>query len=308
MPPALAYIEYSNTFHHQSYPAISPTRPELSATGKTVFISGGGRGLGTGIVDAFAQAGAKNIVIMGRNATALQSVATATETAWPSTKITTVAGDVSCEADVARAFDEVKKVAPAGIDVVVANAGYLATVAPIPAATPAAGDSSTEQTKLDPVLTDWWRAFEVNVKGVFLLARHFLALAVPNAVFLNVSAGACHLNPVLPGFSGYAGSKIATARVVETLQAENPAFRFYSVQPGAVMTDMLTNSGLLALPDLPLDDLELPGHFMVWLASPEAEFLKGKFLWANWDVEELKEKKEKILAGNNLVTGLVGWA
>ncbi|KAF2468405.1 NAD(P)-binding protein [Lindgomyces ingoldianus] len=256
MPPALPFIEYSNTFHHKSYPAISPTRPELSAAGKTVFISGGGRGLGTGIVAAFAQAGAKNIVIMGRNATSLQTVATTTETAWPSTKITIVTGDVSCEVDVARAFYEVKKVAPDGVDVVVANAGHLATVAPIPAAAPTAGHSSTEQTKLDPVLMDWWRAFEVNVKGVFLLARHFLASAMPSAVFLNVSAGACHLNPVLPGFSAYAGSKIATARVIETLQEENPAFRFYNVQPGVVKTDMLTNSGLLAIPDLPLDDRE----------------------------------------------------
>lgn len=32
----------------------------------------------------------------------------------------------------------------------------------------------------------------------------------------------------------------------------------------------------------------LPGQFNLWLASPEAEFLKGKFIWVNWDVEELK--------------------
>lgn len=53
---------------------------------------------------------------------------------------------------------------------------------------------------------------------------------------------------------------------------------------------------------------ELPGHFLVWLASPEAEFLKGKFLWANWDVDELTAKKDDIAAGNKLKTGLVGWA
>lgn len=33
----------------------------------------------------------------------------------------------------------------------------------------------------------------------------------------------------------------------------------------------------------------LPGDFAVWAASAEATFLHGRFVWANWDVEELKE-------------------
>jgi hypothetical protein len=32
----------------------------------------------------------------------------------------------------------------------------------------------------------------------------------------------------------------------------------------------------------------LPGHFSVWAATPEASFLHGHFVWANWDVNELK--------------------
>lgn len=32
----------------------------------------------------------------------------------------------------------------------------------------------------------------------------------------------------------------------------------------------------------------LPGHFSVWAATPEARFLHGRFVWANWDVDELK--------------------
>jgi hypothetical protein len=35
--------------------------------------------------------------------------------------------------------------------------------------------------------------------------------------------------------------------------------------------------------------VELPASFMVWASSPEADLIKGKFLWANWDVNELKE-------------------
>ena len=40
--------------------------------------------------------------------------------------------------------------------------------------------------------------------------------------------------------------------------------------------------------------MDLPAGFAVWLCSPEADFLRGKFLWSNWDVEELKAKKDVI--------------
>jgi len=53
--------------------------------------------------------------------------------------------------------------------------------------------------------------------------------------------------------------------------------------------------------------VELPASFIVWAASPEAEFLKGKFIWANWDVDELKAKKEELLASPQLTFGLLGW-
>jgi hypothetical protein len=56
-----------------------------------------------------------------------------------------------------------------------------------------------------------------------------------------------------------------------------------------------------------LDLVSLPASFNVWLASPEARFLKGKFLWANWDVDELKAQAKEIEAGTQLSIGLVGW-
>jgi hypothetical protein len=36
----------------------------------------------------------------------------------------------------------------------------------------------------------------------------------------------------------------------------------------------------------PIEDL--PGGFAVWAATTEAEFLHGRFVWANWDIDELK--------------------
>ncbi|EJD54056.1 NAD(P)-binding protein [Auricularia subglabra TFB-10046 SS5] len=282
--------DYTDVYHHSVYPAISPRRPEVSVAGKTIVISGGGKGLGTGIVDAFAQAGAANIVVTGRNVGSLEAIKARIETSYASTKVAFVAGDVSREEDVARVFAAAKQVAPGGIDVFIANAGYMASPVPI------------SESKTD----DWWYAYEVNVKGVFLQARYFLAAAAPNAAFFNISAGAAHLAPPIHGFSAYASSKLGAARVVETLQLENPALRFFNIQPGVVKTEMLTKSGFEAY-NPPMDDHDLAGHFIVWLNSPEGEFLKGKFLWVNWDVDELKARKEEILSGNKLVTGLTGW-
>ena len=35
----------------------------------------------------------------------------------------------------------------------------------------------------------------------------------------------------------------------------------------------------------------MAGHFAVWAASDEARFLQGRFVWAKWDIENLKTGK-----------------
>jgi hypothetical protein len=45
----------------------------------------------------------------------------------------------------------------------------------------------------------------------------------------------------------------------------------------------------------------------VWLASEEAAFLHGRYIWANWDVPELLEMKERILDDKSLLkVGIIG--
>lgn len=52
--------------------------------------------------------------------------------------------------------------------------------------------------------------------------------------------------------------------------------------------------------------VELPGHFSVWLATEQARFLNHKFLWANWDAEELLARKKEIEDSNMLTWLLQG--
>jgi hypothetical protein len=41
-------------------------------------------------------------------------------------------------------------------------------------------------------------------------------------------------------------------------------------------------------------EADLGAHFAVWLASSEAEFLRNRFSFVNWDVDELKTHEDKI--------------
>ena len=53
--------------------------------------------------------------------------------------------------------------------------------------------------------------------------------------------------------------------------------------------------------------VDLPAAFTVWAVSPEARFLNGKFVWAHWDVTELKEREKEIAGTDKFTLGLLGW-
>lgn len=56
------------------------------------------------------------------------------------------------------------------------------------------------------------------------------------------------------------------------------------------------------------DIVELSGDFFNWVVSDEAKFLNGKFIAANWDAEELLQRKDEITGDRHIYTmGLIGW-
>jgi NAD(P)-dependent dehydrogenase (short-subunit alcohol dehydrogenase family) len=121
---------------------------------------------------------------------------------------------------------------------------------------------------------------------------------VPGSVLINVSTAAAHVPPI-PGMSAYATSKFASTRFFEYVGWENPDIRVANVHPGVIPTAMEAKSRASGY-DFPMDTSEfdvaycewkinadcfqivdLPASFIVWVASPEAEFTKGKYLWVN---------------------------
>lgn len=280
---------FTQTYHHKPYEAISPTRPELSAKGKVVVVTGGSRGIGLAIAASFAKAGAAHVVIIGRSQHTLQNASKDVEQAG-SSKVHTFVADIADHDAIDKVFSDIAKNI-GSIDVAVSNAGVTKAI-PIK----------------DIDVADFWATFETNTKGPFNVAKAFLKTAAKNGVLIGITSGVAHWLPSQWGpVASYAGSKAAFSKVYEYLQAENPEFRIFTLQPGVIATELAHDAGKMDEADYP-DVAELPGDFSVWLASGEADFLKGKLVYANWDVDELKARAEEIEADPALFTiALGGW-
>jgi NAD(P)-dependent dehydrogenase (short-subunit alcohol dehydrogenase family) len=222
---------YTKVWHSEPYPAISPTNPELSARGKVVIITGGGTGIGAYAAKAFAQAGASGIGIIGRRENVLISSIADISAVSSTTKVSYAVADLTNKHATDAAFKNLAD-SLGKIDILISNAGWMSTIAPIT-------DSEDD---------DWWESFEINIKGSFNAIRAFLPYAAPNAALLSVNTAMATL-PSMPGFSAYAVSKIASAKLHECLQAEHPELRVVNVQPGVIKTYLGDKSGFPAMDD-----------------------------------------------------------
>ncbi|KAL9088706.1 MAG: hypothetical protein Q9159_002957 [Coniocarpon cinnabarinum] len=121
-----AETNFTNTIHNELYPAVAPTRPELSQAGRTVLITGGGVGLGFNIGQAFVRAAASTVIIIGRRPEVLEDAKSRLEeeakTAGTSTKIIARACDVTDIAQVDALWRMLNKAFHIFVDVLVANA------------------------------------------------------------------------------------------------------------------------------------------------------------------------------------------
>ena len=99
---------------------------------------------------------------------------------------------------------------------------------------------------------------------------------------------------------------------------ECPHVRAFSTHPGIVLTPMSEGSSLPTMDtrkslSLNSESCSIADHFHVaklaaalnlYLASPRAEYLRGRFVTSNWDVAELETHKEEIQSGKMLTVGI----
>jgi NAD(P)-dependent dehydrogenase (short-subunit alcohol dehydrogenase family) len=216
MPPMI-----TKTWHSDTYPFISPTRPEVSVHGKHVLVTGGGTGIGKAIAMAFAQADASNITILGRRADRLKPAATEISAAGSSVKVATFAVDLTKRDQVVKAFDEA--VAKSGsIDILVSNAG----VRPNPL-------KPFDQMDEGLLRLGW----EANVITAFNVLQAFTTHKAKDGLVVNVATASAHTQP-FPWLTAYAVSKAAHLKLMESYSAEHPEIHVVSFHPGLVLTEL----------------------------------------------------------------------
>ena len=281
-------------YHKTTYPSLDPTRQELSAKGKTIVISGGGTGIGAETAKYFAKAGASRIAILGRREQPLLDTKASIEAEYPGTKIFAIVTDATKTSQVDAAFAEVA--GDGKVDVLISNAAVMGKQGHV-------ADLSTE---------DFLSGIVMNLQANFNLSKTFIKYATTDAVLIETNSAAAYFT-MGDTLSSYCVAKAATARFYTALAIEHPQLSIFSVHPGVVATAMAKETGFENNEgqdgggvQVNFDDPSLPASFMVWVASPEARFLKGKFLWANWDVNELKARATEIENGHLLSIGLGG--
>ncbi|KAL9091288.1 MAG: hypothetical protein Q9165_004922 [Trypethelium subeluteriae] len=277
----------TSTWHTKTYQSISPSRPELSAKGKTVVITGGGTGIGAETARSFAEAGASRIALLGRREQPLLDTKASIEHSFAGVEVFAAPTDVTKKSEVDAAF--AKFVGAGKIHVLVSNAAV------------AGPQDSVAKVDADKFLD----GIQQNLKGSLAVAQAFLPYASTDAVVIDVSSLAAHVNAA-PGFASYSIAKLAVFRLWDALAYGNQQLSVFHVQPGVVDTAMNREAGGVKAVGFE-DHVSLPASFHVWLASPGARFLKGKFLYANWDVDELKAQAKEIEGSAQLSIGLVGW-
>ncbi|KAL8726652.1 MAG: hypothetical protein Q9181_005966 [Wetmoreana brouardii] len=108
-------------------------------------------------------------------------------------------------------------------------------------------------------ISDYWAAYETNVKSVVIAATAFIPTAnKTHATILGVTAGGISLPLAMTsGLSAYMTSKVAMVKVLEFLAFENPSIFVASVHPGIFDTTLFRKAGFT--PEMLPMDSELQG-------------------------------------------------
>jgi 3-oxoacyl-[acyl-carrier protein] reductase len=238
---------------------------------KIAIVTGAGSGFGRGIAQRFAAEGARVVV---NDLDAENGERTARDIVDAGGDARFLQGDVSRDADVKRLVDFALSTF-GGLEVIVNNAGT----------------THRNQPMLDVTEAEFDRIYRVNVKSLFLTAKH----AVPhmrakrNGAFITIASTAgVRPRPGLTWYNGSKGAAIVTSRSMAAELAKDN-IRVNVINPVAGETAMLAQFMGEDTPErraqfvasIPLGRLSQPADVAtaaVFFASDEASFITGACL------------------------------
>lgn len=248
---------------------MPPAELEGAAIDGVALVTGGGRGIGANIARELAAAGMR-VAVGARSLDQVEAVAAEIGGLALTLDVTS---RTSVEDVVARTESELGP-----IDLLVANAGI----------------SGPSEPLADP--DEWWRTFEVNVRGVYLCNRAVATGMIERGGgrIVNVASGAAYLPTSLGGPTAYGPSKAAVHRFSEMLAEQlRPRNVFvFSISPGLVKTAMTEGR---FRDDAPWTPPECAPRLVRALASGELDELAGRYLHAEHDPPEtLRSRIDEI--------------
>jgi NAD(P)-dependent dehydrogenase (short-subunit alcohol dehydrogenase family) len=248
----------------------------------SVFVTGGGTGLGKAIASEFARLGA-SIVIASRKDEHLDAGRAAIEELGA--KVATVSCDIRDADSIAAAFDAAEQAF--GLPAVLIN--NAAANFPVPAE-----DMSTNA---------WRTVVDITLNGTFFCAREFarrhLATGTPGSI---INVGASYAWTGGPGFAHSAAAKAGVKNMTESLAVE---WGPYGIQVNGLVPGLFPHEDMTAdikgnldrtsdkdacQPAMRVGQRQELGWAATFLASPYGRFISGHTLvvdGANWQRRSL---------------------
>jgi NAD(P)-dependent dehydrogenase (short-subunit alcohol dehydrogenase family) len=217
----------TSKWHSEKYDSISPSRPELSAKGKTVLVTGGGTGIGAETALYFAQASASRIALLGRREQPLLDTKATIEQRYPGVDVFVASTDITKKSEVDAAF--VKFLGDAKLDVLISNAALTGPL------------EGVREVDVEAFMN----GIQANLGGALHVAKAFLRHAATDAVVVDVNSSAAHMN-FADKFASYSAAKLSVFRLWDHVSFNNPKMSIFHIQPGIVDTAMNREAGGIA--------------------------------------------------------------
>lgn len=188
-------------------------------TGKTALVTGSSRGLGLGIAEGLAEAGAR-VILNGVNADRLEVAAKKMKAAGH--EVLTACFDVTQEAAVTEAFESFDS-AQIHIDILVNNAGI-----------------QHRQPMLELTAADWQRVIDTNLTAAFICGREAARRMVERRSGKIINIGSLTSDLARATVAPYTVAKGGIKMLTKAMAAEwaEKGVQANAIGPGYMLTDM----------------------------------------------------------------------